>query len=268
MKDPEFDFKNYRYNESIKYTDTEILEEATLFSTQGSGCFLYRETNSSVYFYWAVDKLEDLLEALSSFSLKFPSKKVVIEFIPKALTAKLEQLGFNLECEYKDFWLEKLQEKRFEHCAEYHVREAKPDELGKAGLITARNEGRGFDALSENDFKEWRRNDDSRVTAVELNGEVVGIAALRIYGQEQKILWVRVLAVDPDFHRMGIGRSILIDALCWGQNKQAVKSFLATDILNDNAIKMYQNLGYKPDSENSQINMCRKPLPEQELLEC
>lgn len=60
-------------------------------------------------------------------------------------------------------------------------------------------------------IQEWHESDHSCVFAAELDNIVVGVCLLNIYGYDQEkgsVLWLRQLAVDPEFHNNGIGFSL------------------------------------------------------------
>lgn len=79
-----------------------------------------------------------------------------------------------------------------------------------------------------------------------------------LYGFESEkgtVLWIREIAVRPQYQKKGIGRLLLEHAILWGQENNAKRSFLACDAENYNAIRLYESFGYRKEDERGQINM-------------
>lgn len=99
---------------------------------------------------------------------------------------------------------------------------------------------------------------DCNIIVKKINGIIAGIICVGIYGHESKkgpILWVRELAVRPEFQKMGIGRELLGQAFAYGLEKGATRSFLAADECNHGAIHLYKSMGYQADENDREINM-------------
>ncbi len=81
---------------------------------------------------------------------------------------------------------------------------------------------------------------------------------MNIYGHESEkgpVVWLRELAVHLEYQGRGIGFSLILKGLKWRKSNNATRSFLAVDLKNRNAIKLYKALGYKRNVERGQINM-------------
>ena len=90
-----------------------------------------------------------------------------------------------------------------------------------------------------------------------INGKIVGFCCVSIYG-EGTTLWIRELAVHPDFQGKGIGKSLMEMGLHYGLSKCAQKSFLAVDIENKNAIRLYTHFGYEAKENDVEVQMIKK----------
>ena len=84
---------------------------------------------------------------------------------------------------------------------------------------------------------------------------------MAIYGhgsEKGSILWVRELAVSPKSQGQGIGRKLLKQALTYGIDHGAKRSFLMADECNFNAKKLYEDIGFIPSLDEVQIDMIYK----------
>ncbi|MBE6052543.1 MAG: GNAT family N-acetyltransferase, partial [Clostridium sartagoforme] len=127
-------------------------------------------------------------------------------------------------------------------------------------------QSRGFHGETEEWMKEWIQGKHpsvpdyvfkSAVIYEETDNQIVGIICVGIYGDENKILWIREIAVKPEFQRRGIGRRLVEKAFAYGLKHGAKKSFLMADEINYNALHLYEAMGFKSDPNECQIDMNR-----------
>lgn len=101
---------------------------------------------------------------------------------------------------------------------------------------------RGFTGESEVFLRNWKQGCDTSLLEIHAQSSDIlcmydqevlyGIALTAVYGKEdQKTLWLRLIAVDPDLQRRGIGRSLMRQVLAYGVKHQVKKAFLAADIV-------------------------------------
>ena len=92
----------------------------------------------------------------------------------------------------------------------------------------------------------------------EIIDEMVGIICVGIYGNEEnKTLWVREVAVKPEYQGKWIARKLIGQAFAYGIKHNAKKAFLMADECNENAIHLYKSMGFVRNSEEGQIDMSR-----------
>ncbi|MCF0149001.1 MAG: GNAT family N-acetyltransferase [Clostridium sp.] len=125
---------------------------------------------------------------------------------------------------------------------------------------------RGFHGETEEWMQEWIQGKHpsvpeyvfkSAVVYEETDNQIVGISCVGIYGEENKILWIREIAVKPEFQGMGIGRKLIEKAFTYGLKHGAKKSFLMADEINYNALHLYKAMGFKANPNECQIDMIR-----------
>jgi len=90
------------------------------------------------------------------------------------------------------------------------------------------------------------------------NKKIVGVACAATYAHSSDkgaVVWVRELAVHPDFRRQGIGKRLLLQTLQYGAQHEAVRAFLHVDVQNIAAIHIYESVGFTPQEGEKQIDM-------------
>ena len=111
---------------------------------------------------------------------------------------------------------------------------------------------RGFSAETEEWFIEWQRDNDIIIIK---DGEILaGYCCVAVY-DDGNIVWIRRIAVKPEYQNKGYGKILMEQAIAYGVNKGAKRGFLASDTLNANAIALYKKCGFVPQSETGEITM-------------
>ena len=87
-------------------------------------------------------------------------------------------------------------------------------------------------------------NAASRSWVVDLDGRVIAMLVGWFIVDE---LHVATIAIHPEFRSQGLGKSILLHALCSAKEEGAVKAFLEVRESNEVAQKMYRNFGFVED---------------------
>ncbi len=87
-------------------------------------------------------------------------------------------------------------------------------------------------------------NEASRCWVADLNGRVAAMLVGWLIVDE---LHVATIATHPEFRGQGIGRKILLYALCAAKGEGAIKSFLEVRESNEVARKMYHHFGFVED---------------------
>lgn len=92
-------------------------------------------------------------------------------------------------------------------------------------------------------------NEASRCWVAEQDGRVVAMLVGWFIIDE---LHVATIATHPDFRGRGIGRDILLYALCAARDEGAVKSFLEVRESNEVAQNMYRSFGFVEDGRRKE----------------
>ena len=93
--------------------------------------------------------------------------------------------------------------------------------------------------------------------------KVVGFSMVSLAAGECHIL---NLCVHPDFHRKGLGRALLQQALDWAKNEEAVMIYLEVRRSNLAAIQLYLNMDFKQIGERKDYYPAPKGKKEDALI--
>lgn len=90
----------------------------------------------------------------------------------------------------------------------------------------------------------------SRCWVADLDGQ---IAAMMVGWMMMDELHIATLATHPDYRGRGIGKKILIHALCWARDKEGLlRAFLEVRESNVVALQMYRSLGFVEDGRRKE----------------
>ena len=166
---------------------------------------------------------------------------------PRFAGALLET-GFRLDGHYLDHWLNDLGERSWVS-ASAGLREATADDCERLGEIAASCASPGWLGDPASWFEEWLLSPPSSILVAHTGDHLSGFCCVRQYGENEDKVWIRALAVDPRFQRSGVGRTLLVAGLEWGQKRAATRAFLAVDDRNDPARHLYQSMGFQANGE-------------------
>ncbi|MCX7772973.1 MAG: GNAT family N-acetyltransferase [Clostridia bacterium] len=243
---------------SMAYCEPEDLEGFELVYLNDKLILLKKPERQAVKLHWASNDAESLLSPLTQIQ-----GSLYIEFIPESFLSSFEGSGFTICSEFCDFFNPSLKE--------YTPHPIDPNEMvyldaiecEEASRLTYSCEAhsRGFHGDTAQWFREWLDSEHGNVLVLKEGSALAGLCCVSLYGFESEkgpVLWVRELAVKPEFRGRGYGRRLLEQAFLYGLNRGAVRGFLLCDIQNDTAIQLYRSLGFERKPGRGQINMERK----------
>lgn len=251
---------------SLEYVEHEDIIKAEVLVDNEEGLFLYTKTVEEVKIDWASNSPKALFEGLKSavelLSHNQEIKTMHVEFIPEEIVNEMEGYGFKIFSEWLDHWKHNLEAFDVEVPESPLVRNIKDIEYQKASDITKLCKGlsRGYNGETAVWIREWNEKEDSCVFVAEIDKIIVGVCCVSLYGfssDKGTVLWIREVAVDPNYHSKKVGLSLMLHAIAWGKQNGAKRSFLACDVDNSKAIKLYEGLGYERKAKRGQINMVK-----------
>jgi len=265
MKKYEFDIikdkaKAFNYS-SFTYIEYDDVANYDLMIDSSAIILLlgYNYESKCYQYIWAANKVDALISSLNH------EKTFFLSFIPDEWVGILEKSGFHIRNAWHDYFLYNLDDIIIKN--NYDTDYLKLSEVNEASSLTmeCREQSRGFTGQTPQWFINWLASDNEiKNTAVLVeraaDGTICGILCVGTYGHDTDkgpVVWIREVAVKPDFQNKGIARKLLSQALVYGKEKGAQKAFLAVDEDNKNAIHLYKSIGFTAGMEKSEITMIK-----------
>lgn len=246
---------------SLKYVDFEDFKHAEVIFEDESLVLLRDLGEAPPQIHFATNDLGAMLDKIDVLDLKG-----LMKFIPYPSIEQFEAHGFKVHCAYQDYFLRGLDEIQL---YESTMPESSAQGKKEDSLLYATQEdvsrltelsmacaglSRGFFGETDEWFREWL--DENEILIKVVDQQIVGFCCISVYA-EGTTLWIRELAVHPDYQGRGFARELLKSALCIGQKRGAHKSFLAVDIENSRAIEIYTSFGFQAKENEIEVQMMR-----------
>jgi len=242
--------KKYKYS-SMNYIDYEDCKNADVLYDCDELILLHDKSKTLEMLYFATDDFEAFIKIATDIS-----GKLRLHFVPREFAAQLEKLGFTEWGEYIDFWNYHLADTaaHFDNISETVYLSA--EECEEVSIVSRKCmlQSRGFEGESKEWFEEWLT--ENKVIILRKDSAIAGLCCVSIYN-EGTTLWIRELAVDPAYQGTGLGKRLMEQAIRYGSENGAIKSFLAADILNKNAIGLYQKYGFHAKDTEGELQMIK-----------
>jgi ribosomal protein S18 acetylase RimI-like enzyme len=180
-----------------------------------------------------------------------------IGFVPSEYVNELENAGFVVWSDWIDFFNNDIANTpaNFKDYNTILFLQSNEQAYIKEMTVICANLSRGFTEETEKWFIDWQEDNDIIIIK---DGELlVGYCCVSIY-DDGNILWIRRMAVKPEYQSKGYGKKLVEQAIVYGVSKGAKRGFLAADVLNENAISLYKKCGFIPQSETGEITMKRR----------
>jgi len=251
--------KGCRYS-SMNYLEYDDCKNAVVVRDDADLILLRELDDGSVpvsapaMLHFAANDFARLIDAIAEMS-----GDLRLHFVPREHAAGLAAMGFIEWGEFTDFFNTDLAATAARlvsttaPTAEYLVVE---DSAEAAALSQrCRLQSRGFEGETAEWFADWLK--DNKVIIVRQDGVIAGFCCITIY-DSGKTLWIREMAVDPLYQGRGLGKLMLEQAIMYGVQNGAVKGFLAADLLNHNAIGLYNKYDFiARNTADSELQMIR-----------
>lgn len=115
-------------------------------------------------------------------------------------------------------------------------------------------QSRGFQGESTDWFTNWVKENEVIVTKD--GNSLIGYCCVSIYA-DGTMLWIREIAVSPQYQGRGYGKKLMEQAIQYGVKMGAKRGFLAADVLNTNAIGLYNSYGFIQRDSHGELQMIR-----------
>jgi ribosomal protein S18 acetylase RimI-like enzyme len=262
MRETEFerlkkDSESFFYT-SLEHTEYVDIQEYDVFQNDQNGVFIvgWNKEKKLNEIHWSVNQVEPIVDFV-----KNRIKPLILTFIPDGWVDRLKKEGFEIFGIWNDFFKESI--KVTESLAYSETLSEKDAEAISQLTLSCRGTSRGFTGQSPSFCRDWisdhprsvlSNSNDKAVIGYKDDDKLVGCVFVAIYGKI-KTLWIREIAVDPEYQNRGIGRYLIRQAFSYALERGARRSFLAADECNENAIHLYQSLGYVGNPKDRQIDM-------------
>lgn len=258
--------KNYRYC-SLKYTEYEDISDYDVICSNEQVILIFGyNVEAKLYeFHWAANNVSILLEEVNK-----SNKKAIITFIPIKWIEKFKKNNFDMYAVWNDYFNNNVsksfrQVEKIEILKEYDCKEA------SEVTLSCRGQSRGFSGQTKEWMKQWIEGvepnavmsggKDSAVLVHREEGHIAGVICVTIYGHDSEkgaVLWVREIAVRPEYQRRGIAKQLLNQAVSYGKCHGAKREFLMADECNEHAIRLYESVGFVANKDEAQNDMILK----------
>jgi len=200
-----------------------------------------------------------ILKAIDKFNCP-----LIVSGVPENWHNDFHTHGFEEYAIFQDYWIDSLVSPGNQY-NDYDVLHNGDCFTASEISIACRGLSRGFEGESPEWFFEWLDGEDklqnSAVLVYKMDSKIVGISCTATYAHDSEkgtVLWVRMMAVHPNFQGYGIGTKLLLQTLQYGVEHGAKRAFLHADTENASAIKIYLKAGFHPRIDEKQINMILK----------
>lgn len=189
---------------------------------------------------------------------KMPGK-LRLHFVPKKFAQQLIEIGFIEWAEFADFFntvLPKTATQLGDVCETEFLNLNGCDEVSSLSKRCTL-QTRGFEGESAGWFAEWLGCPDNKVIIQTKDSRIVGYCCVSIYNNGTN-LWIREMAVCPNHQGTGLGKKLMEQAIKYGVENGAVKGFLAADLLNKNAIALYNKYDFYVKDDETELQMIKE----------
>lgn len=244
-------FAKGRKYSSLGYVEYETLKDVEIVVDEKTLKLLYDKSKDFPEIHYASDDLHELINGIKAHNLNG-----LIKFVPFDAIPIFEKQGFKTHCAYQDYYLDDLNQLGTELTTNRTIQFATADDAKALSKVSKSCAGlsRGFFGETEDWFIDWLGDNKVIVSVVE--DEIVGFCCVSIYAKGTT-LWIRELAVRPDFQGKGIGKDLFKMGLQYGLLQGAQKSFLAVDIENKVAIQLYVRLAFVAKANEIEVQMLK-----------
>ena len=237
---------------SMNYIDFDDCKNAEILHDGDDLIMLYDKSVNPAMLYFAADDFEAVIKVVAGMP-----GKLRLHFVPGKYAADLKELGFIEWAEFMDFWNNDIAKtaSRFDYQGDVEYLDKSECAEAAKVLMNCELQSRGFEGAPIEDFSDWL--DEGKVIVCREDSAIAGLCAISIYN-EGTTLWIRVMAVDPAYQGRGIGKKLMEQAIMYGAQNDAVKSFLAVDLLNDNAIGLYEKYDFRAKDSERELQMVKQ----------
>jgi ribosomal protein S18 acetylase RimI-like enzyme len=243
--------KGYVYS-SFNYMDYDGCKFSEIVAIENDVILLLDKTKNPAMIHFATNDYMILID-----KIKIIEGSVKLNFVEHKYKADLENIGFITYAEYIDFFCYDLKGVNIANENYDNIIFSNIDECEKLSVLSKKCNGlsRGFSGESIEWFSEWMA-ENSIIIVNDDKNNIIGFCCVAVYSNGTN-LWIRELAVDPEYQGQGIGKKLVEQAICYGKNNGATKGFLAVDVQNEKAINIYKKYNFINKNNIGELQMIK-----------
>ena len=245
--------KNYSFSslDYLDYLDYGDCKDSIILCNNNNMVLLYDSYKDRPIINYLVNDYIKFIDYLSNIN-----GDIRINFVNHNYINELEKIGFVTLCEWMDYFNNDLPKTNINFTDYGKIEYLEINECKLVSTLSkkCKNQSRGFDGETEEWFSEWIS--ENKVIKIKDEKQIIGYCCISIYS-EGTTLWIREMAVDPNYQGKGNGKKLIEQALLYGIKNNAKKSFLAVDKLNKNAIGIYKKYGFIGKEEKGELQMIK-----------
>lgn len=234
---------------SLIYSEYEDIENAECLVNDENLKILYNSKGVQPIIEYTSIGLDPLL-----YYLKKNPINGALHFVPKEFVASFESIGFKILGQYADFICSPLEDLQPEEILNFEFAEEADCEILASISQSCKGLSRGFFGETKEWFREWV--EENKILVIKDKEAIIGFVCVSIYN-EGTTLWIREVCVSPTYQKRGLGSQLMKLAVKYGLSEGAVKGFLAVDVENFTAIRIYEAYGFKRRDESVETQMIR-----------
>jgi ribosomal protein S18 acetylase RimI-like enzyme len=245
--------KKYKYS-SFDFLEYEECKNSIAIFNNNILILLYDKHLNPPVIHYATNDYMEFIHHLAKI------KGIIrVNFINAEFKDEFVKAGFTTWAEYVDYFNEDLLNTDISFDDYDRIEYIASNDYKTVSLLSKRctNQSRGFMGETEKWFSDWIKT--NKILIIKDGNNIMGYCCVSIYANGTT-LWIREIAIDPEYQGKGNGKKLLEQAIYYGKKKGAIKSFLAVDILNEKAIKLYKKYGFKQKNIDRELQMIRKGI--------
>jgi len=243
--------REYKYS-AMAYIDFDDCKNSEVLNESEDFILMQDKSKMPAMLHFAANNFESLIKRI----VNIPGK-LRLHFVPREFAARLCEIGFVEWAEFADFWNADIVKTVSNFDCECEIEYLRIDECEEAYAVSKRCElqSRGFEGQTVEYFNKWL--DENKVIIQRRGSAIAGYCCVSIINNGTT-LWIREVAVDPKHQGKGLGKKLVEQAMKYGVENGAVKAFLAADLLNENAIGLYNRYGLFAKDGESELQMIKE----------
>ena len=244
--------RTYKYS-SINYIDYKDAKNVEILHDIDNSILWLDTTKKRPLLYYATNDFSQVVKALMDIG-----GKLQLNFVPKEYVTELNAHGFIEWGEYQGFFSRHIAQILTDFPCDKPTALAKLDDAKDVMAVvnSCELQSRGFEGHSLSFYEEMASH--GKILVFRKNKAIVGVCIVDIYDSGMPTLHIREIATIPAYQGQGIAKKLLSQAFRWGMEHGASQAFLMADIINTNAISLYEKYGFVPDGDESELQMIRE----------